>query len=322
MGAIAQQLSLFIYNNIIRSSISGKNPRFWIKARKRVLRYCDPVIDMNLDDVQISINLSHNLPINYISNEKYDRLLPKVCSYLQCEQGFMKLIDVGANVGDTVCFVDKKSNGLALCVEGDSKYTSLLQKNASRLKNLQITIAPVFCTEEDSTNQAYDIKNGGGTSTLVATDSENTVPLMTLDALVAQFSDFSDANILKIDTDGFEAKTLMGGKKYIASAKPMVFFEFVPRNFIYKQLPDSEEEESFLILNSMGYDSALFFDNAGCYQGQVKTSDSVAIKELICKINMRDICYYDILTCHKDNTTHEGILTRIRLEEKAGSPSA
>lgn len=324
MEKIKQNIASFIYERAVSDNVHSSLSQMLFKIRNMVLHYCDPIVDIELDGIKLCLPLSHNFPLYYSLYPKYDRMLPKICASLKYSENSMQLIDIGANIGDTISLVDKKTMGQALCIEGDERYIPFLYENASRLKNLKTIIVPSFCTDKEIDNAKYKIASTGkGTSSLVEEVGVKTsLSFMTLDRIISENSSFENANILKIDTDGFEVKTLIGGRQYILSAKPMIYFEFVPRKISYQQiqqdispydLEDSDEEAVFPLIKSMGYDTALFFDNFGNYRGQIDTGNILLIKDMIGKIDMKTICYYDVLVCHNAKLTHKNILDHIHV---------
>ncbi|HMM19195.1 MAG TPA: hypothetical protein PKA10_00565 [Selenomonadales bacterium] len=48
--------------------------------------------------------------------------------------GYLAVIDVGANIGDSACLISQAVAGSFLCIEGNGDYFSLLQDNTKRLK--------------------------------------------------------------------------------------------------------------------------------------------------------------------------------------------
>jgi FkbM family methyltransferase len=310
MEGMKRCIASFIYCQLLNAVSTGKwSENFWHYLRARVLKFWDPVILVQFGDVQMDLHLSHNLPLYYCKYKSYDRLLPELCSYLEMHEGDMTLIDVGANIGDTAALVDARSSGRILCIEGDEEFFPLLESNVKKLNKSRIAIAKSFCSDGIASDGNYVVNTSCGTSHLVKVDDiHNSVSLKSLDTILAEFSEFRNANILKIDTDGFEPRVLKGAQRYLSEAKPLVFFEFTPQGSPAELVSLSPEEDSFEILSSLGYERALFYNNFGTLCKEVKVSDAASIEDLISKIDLKDIFYYDILCCHKDKKIHNNLL--------------
>jgi FkbM family methyltransferase len=310
-------LATFVYKNLIKCLESGSSLDLWNELRKCILRYCDPEISVFVDGISLDMNLSHKFPICYTKYKKSDRLLPELCSALKNTENKMKLIDIGANIGDTAALVDKNASGDILCVEGTSEFLPLLHINTGRLKNCRVQIADVFCSDENKTTSCYKKElSTDGTAKLIRTDAEEQEAILaSLDKLTEDFSYFRDANILKIDTDGFEIPVIRGGIKFLTNAKPIIFFEFFPSDFINFSKNESAEEAIFPVLHNIGYKKALFYDNYGNLRNIIEDiSYTQEIKRIIKRIDSRNIYYYDVLTVHKDNKIHNTIFDNLSCE--------
>lgn len=283
--------------------------------RKYIVRHWDPVVQMDLDGVHLSMYLSHNLPLYYAENRRYDRLLPEICSFLQKNEGKMRLIDIGANIGDTASLVDRMASGDILCVEGMSDFLPLLRANTAKLRNCHVQIAEVFCSDETGTRIEYEGQRVHGTASLVKINSNNSeMKFMTLDDIVAIYPTFKDANILKIDTDGFEVEVINGGTNFIRESRPVIYFEFLPSKVDSRQ-DGFIEEGIFSTLHRLGYRRAIFYDNFGkMCKVMDDISNSNQIKKIVKNIDLKSIYYYDVLAIHDLNKVHnllfEGLLAK------------
>ncbi len=302
-----------VYGNLIECLKKNKRGRFWEKARARMLRHGDPVVRISMDGALLDMRLSHNLPIYYYAHRKYDRLLPEICSFMQNNDGKMKLMDVGANIGDTAALVAGKASGDILCVEGMPDFLPLLRVNANRLTNCHIEIADVFCSNENGVADYYEQQSVSGTAKLVKSDaSDSKTVFTTLDRLVERFPNFKDANILKIDTDGFEAAVIEGGRQFLKTSKSVVYFEFLPADIAGYGGNPSAEEKILPLLHELGYGSALFYDNFGNFRFLLENmADAERIRQAVERIDCKDIYYYDVLVISRENEAHDKLLEHL-----------
>lgn len=314
---IFEMIGTFIYRMMI------KNVRLFNifhKLRIKLLKYRDPIVSVNIGDTVLSLNLSHNLPLYYTKYDRYDRVIPELCFLLKQKEKFLNIIDIGANIGDTAIFIDKRMSkpidnidgyGEILCVEGVKEFIHLLYKNTSQLKIINAHIAETFCSDDSKKASDYEIHiSSPGSAQLVKRVNENSCDhtFTTLDELVNAYPIFQCTNILKIDTDGFESSVLRGGKNFLQKNSPAIFFEFTPSGFINSGTITPDDEEIFHILSDLGYEKSLFYDNFGYLCHAVNMCDSDKIKNCIKKIDSRKIYYYDILTVHKNKIVHNELL--------------
>lgn len=317
MEKIKSSVASFIYRRLLNAvSENNHSERFWAYLREKFLKVWDPQIVLEFGEVRLNLHFSHNLPLYYSKYKLYDRLLPELCVYLKNHEGKMKLIDIGANIGDTAALVNSVCSGEMLCIEGDDEFIPLLECNIKNLEDSTVTVVKSFCSDNNTENENYVVNNSFGTAHLTRVESaKKFISLKTLDTILDEYSEFNDSNILKIDTDGFEPRVLNGGKNYLAEARPLVYFEFTPQISPSAVVNLSPEEDSFSILSSLGYERALFFDNFGNICREVLTSDGASINDLVSKIDLKKIYYYDILCCHMDNEIHNRLLDEIHLQK-------
>lgn len=315
MEKIKSCVASFIYRQLL-NAVSENNhfESFWSYLREKFLKVWDPQIILEFGNVRLNLLFSHNLPLYYCKYKNYDRLLPELCVNIRNHEGTMKLIDVGANIGDTAALVSSACSGKILCIEGDNEFIPLLEYNVKNFEDSTVTVVKSFCSDNNAESENYVVHNRCGTACLTKVEGvSDCISLKTLDAILDEYSEFKDANILKIDTDGFEPQVLNGGKKFLAEARPLVFFEFTPQispsGFVS---PSPAEEDSFKILSSLGYERALFYDNFGNICREIHTSDSSSINDLVSNIDLKKICYYDVLCCHKDKKMHNQLLDEMR----------
>src|SRR5574343_607656 len=109
--------------------------------RSLVLSVYDPIVTVTLDKTPISLPLSHNLPLIKAEHKKYDTALPRVVNHFARRSDY-HIVDVGANVGDTVISIIDGYKGIHdlrfTCVEGDDEFFDLLKYNTLRLSRISL----------------------------------------------------------------------------------------------------------------------------------------------------------------------------------------
>jgi hypothetical protein len=84
--------------------------------------------------------------------------------------------------------------------------------------------------------------------------------VQSLDDLLMAYPEFSCPDVIKIDTDGFEPAILRGARNVLASAKPVVFYEWHPDCYNMAG-EDNISHADFLM--DLGYDGFTIFTNRG-----------------------------------------------------------
>ena len=279
--------------------------------RKKILKNFDPEIKVKIGERFLFINLAHKLPIYYYKYSNYDRALPRISKKLKEIDKQLCVIDIGANIGDTIFFITNVAKGSFLCVEGNKNFLPILEKNIKHAANINhIKIEQCYCG--DDTNNEFSITQNNGTAKIIKENKSNTngksatkIMIKKLDDIINDHMEFAHSNLLKIDTDGYEIEVLKSGVNFIKTTRPLIYFEFTPSLYLNnKQNPD----DIWQILKTHGYEKALFYNNFGEALGLIDIRDKDKINQMVDKIDEKNIYYFDILTCHNSDDKYFEIL--------------
>lgn len=294
---------------------------FW----RKYLKSFDPEIRIKVGNKFLFMNLSHRLPVYYSQFFNYDRALPKICEKIKKIDSRLDVIDIGANIGDTVSLITDVVSGNFLCIEGDKKYLPLLKKNIGQIPTLNhIEIIECYCGS--NTNDNLLISRVDGTAKIVKEEtttkngfspSKDDIGIIALDTIIDNNSKFKNPNILKIDTDGFEISILNSGKNVLKNAKPLLYFEITPELY---ETNGEHINTLWKILIECGYKKALFYNNFGEALEIIDIQDKEKLNIIIEKIDSKNIHYYDVLVYHEDTAKYACILdSELRLFTKKTS---
>jgi FkbM family methyltransferase len=216
----------------------------------------------------------------------------------------LSMIDIGANMGDTVALVRSESYFPIACIEGDGEFFEVLKTNTGSFKD--VSIFKAIMGEEDREITASYKKNAGSeetariTSPLSAADRKK-INITTLDTFLDKHSEWRKSKLLKIDTDGYDLKIIRGGLNYIKEVKPMIFFEYDPI-FFEEQGDDTLAE--FRRLKGLGYKDAVLYDNQGKLILSTDLSNELLLKQMHHYIDRNyrtPIPFYDIFLFHGED---------------------
>jgi len=251
-----------------------------------------------INGADIEIDYTHRLPDYQKRHPFYDRFLPHFVKYLEDDS---IVIDVGANVGDTlVGMVGSNENLQYICVEAADDFYNDLKKNADALKgkngNLKISTVQQFVGMDID-----DVSLTGKGGTKHAVIDGGSLKSKSLAAILGEMDVSKDKlSLLKTDVDGFDWDVIRSSYDLLGH-HPYIFFEC---QYDTPNQVDSYKS-MFVDLLERGYSGFAFFDNYGQYICSV--GDMGDINDLLDYIkrqnfssSTRTIYYYDVLVFSED----------------------
>jgi FkbM family methyltransferase len=248
----------------------------------------DPLINYPIKGHKLKLPLSHSLPLVLQYHPDYANNLVRLAACVYAKYPDLKIIDVGANIGDSVFIIRNKVSCPILCIEGDPVFFKILQTNTADCRD--VVIKQVFVGDNDIvTNKELVIVSG----TAHFTDSSKTsTEFKKLSSILKEEPQFSQAKLLKIDTDGFDLAIIRGSVDFIRLAKPVLFFEYDPF-FLKNQKEDGIS--IFSLLQTLGYHSIAIYDNFGRYLISLPLTETNQIADVHgYLLNRLGDYYYDI----------------------------
>lgn len=211
----------------------------------------------------------------------------------------IKVIDIGAAVGDTALYLIKNSDKFIeklYCIDGDDEFYEYLHNN---LKNIsKVFTIKSLLTDKSSELEAQLVRTHAGTA---SSQSNIAVSAYSLDTLLANIIDLDSIDVLKVDVDGLDGKVLMGAQELIEKSTPNIIFEWHP--ILYHQT-QNEVIQPFTFLYSLGYNNFLWFDKYGKFSHfdfELCFKNINALSE-ICQNNLHESdWHYDIIALHKNS---------------------
>lgn len=257
-------------------------------------------IEYRYKDFSIQLPPNHLLPAYQHEHPKYDRFLPHLSKYIQPSD---TVIDVGANVGDTLAgMVEQNGASSYICIEPDDLFYKHLQKNIERIKSSKkdLDVHTIKSLVGKSVS-GVSLEGKGGTKHAVISN-EGSIKSKPLDELLSETA-YTNIRILKTDVDGFDYDVLDSSASVIQKHKPIIFFEF-QYDFEYQK---NGYEKTLYSLESEGYCDWTIFDNFGEVVVRTKSLDVVIqLMRYVWNQNIgratRTIYYYDVLVVQKKDS--------------------
>ncbi len=302
-------MAQLILDSLLRKTSGGLFSRmknFLLKQmRFFFINIDDPLVSYDLYGMPLLLPLSHNLPFIQKRYPHYSTNVGRVAKYVHEKYPFMKFVDIGANVGDSVAYIRYYAHFPILCIEGSSEYFNLLRVNTRHCDDVYLSNSLVGRNDEEL-NASLVLKNG--TARLSAGTS--TVPVRSLDSILEDFRDFNEVKMIKIDTDGMDGLIIKGSLDLLARMHPVVFFEYDP---YFLQKFGNDGMSLFKNLRSLGYEVAMVYDNFGDYMLSFSLLQHEVLEDLhLYSSGWKGARYYDICVFHQDDTD---LAQHARLEE-------
>lgn len=289
----------------------GKNARRTNRLYKNLLKKGkgDCVIMSRTNRQRFFCNFAHQLPFYQKRFPLYDRQLSRLCQYMYNElKRPINIIDVGANVGDTVLNIGLK-DAFYLCVEGNESFARLIRYNLKHRYNY--SLEKCYLTD-NPTEKNYRPETINGTNRLVLSSNnscEEGVITQTLDQLIGATYKGRIFDLIKIDTDGFDFKVIRGAKQCLEQWRPLLFFEW---DKAYCKEQGEDPISIFPILDGLGYSNCILFDNFGNPFDHVQTNDITKLGDHIEKtIGDGHPFYYDVLAVNKEGAFNASKLYKL-----------
>jgi len=284
-----------MFQFVLDMAISGgRAGRIFRKIRYWVLHFYDPIVHYTFNGKRIAIPLSHDLPFTRREYPTYSANLSRLATFVRQWKGSLRMIDIGANIGDSHALAGSRPGDRFLLVDGDTKYLGVLTANTADDKG--VTLVHTMLSDRSGVTNAQFISEGG-TSRVEATavGAQGSTVYQTLDELVRQHPDFASVNLLKSDVDGYDSRVLVGAQGTIASACPVIFFEHHPHLLA---LAKDDDTYIFSRLKTWGYSKLIFYDIKGFLLGVVDSDNETLIKDLIFYAKSKEVLCYDVCGFH------------------------
>ncbi len=278
------------------SNFFGLTYRLLKKLRTLLSHITDPLVVYDLDGTELLIPFSHNLPLHRDKYHQYSKNLGRIAKEVLSKYEDSGIVDIGANIGDTVAILRSQTHCPILCIDGDDQFFKILQKNTARTEDIYIEHAFIYsATEEVAGNLISD----RGTARLVQTNTHKSLQARVLSEVLAAHPEFPTPKLVKIDTDGLDPYIVQSEIDLFARLKPVIFLEYDPH--LFNQHGDSGFD-LFEKLQDIGYAYAVVYENTGEYLASVDLSNKRLLADIHHLYSGRNgVRYSDIGMFHKQD---------------------
>jgi len=263
------------------------------QARRRIVR-------TTIHERSALVNFGYTYPVTARLYPNFNNpLLELVHATYKSKQRSIRLVDVGAAIGDTVLLVDANCPGMVseyVCVDGDAEFFEYLKKNLSHLSNVRCILHQL--SRSAGLNPEL-VRIHVGTASAQGKVNVKTAPL---DSVLDSHT-VGPVDVLKIDVDGFDGEVLAGATTILKNSRPGVIFEWHP--ILCKQTGNSWSV-AFEILRQNGYRQSAWFTKFGTFSHFESLDDISSLRA------MAEFCetttafsdwHYDVVCLPGDNPT-------------------
>ncbi|HXE11035.1 MAG TPA: FkbM family methyltransferase [Bryobacteraceae bacterium] len=250
----------------------------------------------------IEMPFHHTLPALQQEHPLYDRFLPFLAPFAPPDSW---IIDVGANIGDTVASIVSVTGASILAIEGHPSYFAYLAQNVAGMPdNFR---SRVQCSQAlvGTGDIAGEFRAENGTARIIEAESSQMWERKQIDEVLAHHSiPPQHVFLLKSDTDGYDADVLLSASKLIREHNPVLYFE----NQIDTPAQAHQFASLYHRLAASGYLHYWVFDNFGnLLLEDVGPEVLPSLNQYLVvqqqKRSTRTLYYYDILAAKPSRTS-------------------
>jgi FkbM family methyltransferase len=257
------------------------------------------VVSASLFGRTLLMPAEHPLPATLATFPQYNNPLLLAVDAIATQKGSeVSIIDVGANVGDTVAMIEQHRPGSCsfLCIEADTRLAELCRLNHA--DNPRVTVKRCFIGKEEGAAVWLQDDGRANPSTKLASreqnsDLSNYDRLIGLDTAAREFAEErGHLSLIKVDTEGYDFSVLRSGPNLLREYGPSILFEWYPQ--LLKGLNESVWG-GFEYLGSFGYRHFVFFTNRGDFYCKISDPDRLFLRSLS-SVVLRDpaLGYFDV----------------------------
>ena len=277
---------------------------------RRRLQSDQPVV-RHVQGVKLEMPRSHLLPIYARLRPTYGQNLVELAAGLQAATPDepIRVMDVGANIGDSALQIIARTDAQVLCVEGDPYWVRFLHANVDSEPNAvvaEVLLAP----DEADWSASSPVREHGTTRFVNDAEGAPSQPMCSASELRSRFPDFEKLRLLKSDTDGFDPALVPAVASAWSDTRPVLFFEFDPT--LARLTGNDDPNKLWSDLAGLGYDRLAIWDNAGDPLGQMDIGEAAEYaRTLEPRPVQHGYHFWDVAACHADDRAAREVFDRL-----------
>jgi len=234
---------------------------------------------------------------NYKIYPDLNAQLGRLAAAIHKKYSGMAVIDVGANVGDTIAILKSAVDVPVIGIEGDETSFNYLQKNTSGFNDVKII--KTFLGERSEDTKVSMEKTGWNNTIIPDASGTEQISFKSLDDVISGSGlGSAEIKLLKVDVEGFDTIVLRGATAIIDKHKPVLFFEYNRENM---KAINEEGLSTVLSFAKYGYSKIVFFDHKGTLviATEMKNAEEITYLHEYISSPKNLMGYYDICIFHE-----------------------
>lgn len=286
---LRKKFTSFIYNTLLKMGIEVK------KAPPMAVHKKGNDIIFHIGDIPLKAPSDHALPFLLQKYPDYAWSLGRLAGLMKKKYPHLTVLDVGANIGDSTAIIRNYADAQIACIEGYPAYYKYLSENTGINQNVHAF--QLFLDEKEGKHKVATEENQG-TIRILPEHGSLAISTTTLDIFLQGHHEYNNAQLLKIDADGYDFRIMRGGLQYIRKTKPVVYFEYA--KFYFSQFGENGLK-MLAMLQKSGYETAVLYDNFGRLLFSTDMQNTRLLKQLDGYLThgAGAFSYIDIVLFHK-----------------------
>ena len=168
----------------------------------------------------------HRLDVYRAANPLYDRRLPLLARLVAAAAPGGAIIDVGANIGDTVALCRMAGcDAPIIAVEPSARYFALLEANRRALPELFRDVRTLRAFIGVASEQLSLVESAGTARAEIIQNASGVQPLSETPTLPLGHVTDREVSLVKTDTDGYDAAILSSSVQFLRESRPVIWAE-------------------------------------------------------------------------------------------------
>jgi len=267
------------------------------------------VVRRSIQGVELYLPWMHPLPDFTRGRSRYGLNLVDLARLLAEEDGHggepMRVVDIGANIGDSAAQILAVADTRILCVDGDPYWVEFLRRNLGDDARVEIEEALLLPTEEETVT-VNSVRSPGTTRFTESVDG-SAVRALPVSALPNLHMRFESVRLIKSDTDGFDPVLVPALAKAWAHCLPVLFFEYHPA--LARATGDDDPGALWDKLADLDYNHLAVWDNGGDALGSLHIEEAREAATSLEPVPKRfGYDYWDVAACRSEDSAARVVL--------------
>lgn len=250
-------------------------------------------VERDIASMRMAMPWSHRLPDYVRADPAYGENLLRLAEHLAGDEP-LRVIDVGANIGDSTLLILGRVQGRVLAVEPDEVFLPFLRHNVAG--DDRVVVEESLLVAEPASDRWRSVRVGGTATFVRDVDSDSDVSSITVDQLRSRHPDFDKLRLVKSDTDGYDVALGPAIARAWADSRPVLFLEYDER---LTRTAGLDPRRLWTDLADLGYCDVAVWDNGG--HPLFRTSVEEMMRRVEIDYPTQGKSFWDVAVAHADD---------------------